>query len=323
MSTAAHEEMHELLVLSQDDVCRLLDLDELLDALARAFVELSGGRTSVPPRVAARTPAGLLGVMPGFLPGAGLESKLVAVFPGNHDHGLPSHQALIALFDETTGSPLALMDGTHITAVRTAAASALTARLLARPDSRVLAILGAGVQGRHHLEAMQLVGEFHEVRVASRNRDHAEALASTLSSARAMTDFEQAVRGADVVCCCTDAAEPVLAYEWLRPGAHVTSVGANFNGPELDADTVRRGRLFVESRVAFSPPPAGSAELAGVDPATATEVGELVAGDAPGRESAEQVTVYKSMGHAVEDAAAARLVYDRALRDGAGRRVPI
>ena len=134
MSTAAHEETHELLVLSQDDVCRLLDLDELLDALARAFVELSGGRTSVPPRVAARTPAGLLGVMPGFLPGAGLESKLVAVFPGNHDHGLPSHQALIALFDEGTGSPLALMDGTHITAVRTAAASALTARLLARPD---------------------------------------------------------------------------------------------------------------------------------------------------------------------------------------------
>lgn len=323
MGTPAPEETDELLVLSQADVRRLLDLEELLDALARAFAEVSGGRTSVPPRVAARTPTGLLGVMPGYLPGAGLESKLVAVFPGNHDHGLPSHQALIALFDEATGRPLALMDGTHITAVRTAAASALSARILARPDSRVMAILGAGVQGRHHLEAMRLVGEFHEIRVASRNRDHAEALASTISCARAMTDFEQAVRGADVVCCCTDAAEPVIAYEWLRPGAHVTSVGANVNGPELDPATVRGGRLFVESRVAFSPPPAGSAELAGMDAAVATELGEVIAGDAPGRESAEQVTVYKSMGHAAEDAAATRLVYDRALREGAGRRVPI
>jgi alanine dehydrogenase len=323
VGTPAPEETAELLVLSQADVRTLLDLDELLDALARAFAEVSGGRTSVPPRVAARTPAGLLGVMPGYLPGAGLESKLVAVFPGNHDHGLPSHLALIALFDETTGRPLALMDGTHITAVRTAAASALSARLLARPESRVMAILGAGVQGQQHLEAVRRVGEFHEIRVASRNRDHAEALASTISCARAMTDFEQAVRGADVVCCCTDAAEPVIAYDWLRPGAHVTSVGANVNGPELDAATVRRGRLFVESRVAFSPPPAGSAELAGLDPTVATELGELIAGQAPGRESPEQVTVYKSMGHAAEDAAAARLVYDRALREGAGRRVPI
>jgi ornithine cyclodeaminase/alanine dehydrogenase-like protein (mu-crystallin family) len=323
VSKPAPEESRELLVIGQAEVQRLLDLDELLDALARAFPEVSSGRASVPPRVAARTRGGLLGVMPGYLPGAGLESKLVAVFPGNHDHGLPSHLALIALFDEETGRPLAVMDGTHITSVRTAAASALTARLLARPEARVLAILGAGVQGQQHLEAMRHVGEFHEIRVASRNRDHAEALASTIASARAMTDFEQAVRGADVVCCCTDAAEPVIAYEWLSPGAHVTSVGANTAGGELDADTVRRGRLFVESRAAFEPPPAGSAELAGMDPASATELGELLSGQAPGRESADQVTVYKSMGHAVEDAAAARLVYDRALREGAGQRVPI
>jgi len=311
------------MVISQAEVQRLLDLDELLEALTRAFAEVSAGRTSVPPRVAARTPGGLLGVMPGYLPGAGLESKLVSVFPGNHDHGLPSHQALIALFDEETGRPLALMDGTHITAVRTAAASALSARLLARPESRVLAILGAGVQGQQHLDALRHVGEFHEIRVASRNHDHAEALASTISCARAMTDFEQAVRGADVVCCCTDAPEPVVRYDWLRPGAHVTSVGANHAGPELDADTVRKGRLFVESRVAFSPPPAGCFELVGLDPAMATELGEVIAGGATGRESAEQLTVYKSMGHAVEDAAATRLVYDRALREGAGRRVPI
>jgi ornithine cyclodeaminase/alanine dehydrogenase-like protein (mu-crystallin family) len=315
--------MRELLVLSQSEVQSLLDVDELLEALSRAFVEVSAGRTSVPPRVAARTSGGLLGVMPGYLPGAGLEAKLVAVFPGNHQHALPSHMALIALFDEETGRPMALMDGTHITAVRTAAAAALSARLLARADVRVLAILGAGVQGDAHLDAMNRVRDFHEIRIASRNRNHAEALASLDSRARAMTDFEHAVRGADVVCCCTDAAEPVIAYEWLQAGAHVTSIGANPAGPELDQDTVRNGRLFVESRVAFSVPPAGSAELAGLDPAIATELGEVISGAARGRGSNEEITVYKSMGHAVEDAAAARLVYDRALRESVGRRVAI
>lgn len=323
MSTAGTEETRELLVLSQAEVARLLDVDELLEALARAFPEVSAGRASVPPRVAARTKDGLLGVMPGYLPGVGLESKLVAVFPGNHERGLPSHLALIALFDEQTGRPLALMDGTHITALRTAAASALSARLLARPDARILAIIGAGVQGRAHLEALSRVRDFHEVRIASRSLAHAEALASTSARARAMCDFEQAVRGADVVCCCTDAAEPVIAYEWLEPGTHVTSVGANPAGPELGQDTVTQARLFVESRVAFSPPPAGSAEFAGLDPASATELGEVLSGSAPGRASDAEVTVYKSMGHAAEDAAAARLVYDRALREGVGSRVAI
>jgi len=323
MSPPAPEEARDLLVLSQADVERLLDLDELIEALARAFPEASAGRASVPPRVAARTGHGLLGVMPGYLPGAGLESKLVAVFPSNHERGLPSHLALIALFDEETGRALALMDGTHITAMRTAAASALSARLLARPEARVLAILGAGVQGRSHLAALPRVRDFHEVRIASRNRDHAAALASTFASARPMSAFEEAVSGADVVCCCTDAAEPVLSYSWLTPGAHVTSVGASTAGPELDPDTVRQGRLFVEARVAFSPPPAGCAEFDGLDPAIATELGEVLSGSAPGRTSASEITVYKSMGHAVEDAAAARLVYDRALRESAGRRVPI
>ena len=323
MSTPASEETRDLLVISQAEVESLIDLDDLLDALARAFPEVSAGRASVPPRVAARTKDGLLGVMPGYLPGAGLESKLVAVFPGNHQHGLPSHLALIVLFDEETGRPLALMDGTRITAIRTAATSALSARLLARPDAFVLAILGAGVQGQAHLEALPRVRDFHEVRIASRSQAHAEALASTFAHARAMSDFEQAVRGADVVCCCTDAAQPVISFKWLKPGAHVTSVGANPAGPELDADTVVRGRLFVESRVAFSPPPAGSAELVDLDPGLATELGEILSGEAPGRTADDEVTVYKSMGHAVEDAAAARLVYDRAVREGAGRRVPI
>ena len=311
----------ELVVLSQGDVRRLLDLDELVDALAAAFVELSEGRTSVPPRVAARTGSGLLAAMPGYLPGAGLGAKLVTVFPGNHAAGLPSHLALIALFDEATGQALAVMDGTYITAVRTAAGSALSARLLSRPESAVLAILGGGVQGDAHLRALQRVRSFQEVRIASRSQDRAEALAGTSPGARAVPSFEEAVRGADVVCCCTDAAEPVISFGWLAAGAHVTSVGSNQGGPELDASTVRGGRLFVESRVAFQPPPAGSAELAGLDAALGTELGEVIAGKAAGRQGPEQVTVYKSMGHAVEDTAAAALVYRRALREGAGQTV--
>lgn len=313
----------ELVVLGQAEVARLLDLELLLDGLATAFVELSGGRTSAPPRVAAQGPAGLLAVMPGYVPGAGLAAKLVTVFPGNHESGLPSHQALIGLFDEATGRPLAILDGTHITAVRTAAAAALSARILARPDVRVLAILGAGVQGGAHLEAMTRVRDFHEIRVASRTPGHAEALSTRSPRARSMRTFEQAVRGADVVCCCTDSPEPVISYSWLAPGTHVTSVGANLEGPELDAATVRRSHLFVESRMAFSPPPAGSAELLGLDPSIATEVGEVLAGAAPGRTSADEITVYKSMGHAVEDLAAVRIVYEAALREGAGARIKL
>lgn len=312
-----------LLVLSRTDVERLLDLDELLDALAEAFVKLSEGTTSVPPRVAARTGSGLLAAMPGYLPGAALGAKLVTVFPGNHAAGLPSHLALIALFDEATGRALAVMDGAYITAVRTAGGAALSARLLARPDSEVLAVLGAGVQGAAHLRALPRVRSFREVRIASRRPEHAEALADGRPGARAVASFEEAVGGADVVCCCTDSAEPVISFGWLRAGAHVTSVGSNQSGPELDAETVSRGRLFVESRVAFRPPPAGSAELAGLDPTQATELGEVLASKAPGRQGPEEVTVYKSMGHAVEDQAAAALVYRQALREGAGQTVAL
>jgi alanine dehydrogenase len=299
-----------LLVLSRDEVERLLDVDVLLERLERAFVELSAGRASVPPRVAAFAPAGLLGAMPGYVDGV-LAAKLVALFP----EAEPSHQALVAVFDPETGAPLAVMDGTHITAVRTGASSAVATRALAREDAKVLAVLGAGVQGRSHLDAVRRVRPFEEVRVASRRFEHAAALADELG-ATAVTSFEQAVRGADVVCCCTHASERVLRREWLAPGAHVTSVGASLEGPELDEETVRGGLLCVESRVAFSPPPAGSFELQDLDPEGAVELGEVLAGTREGRTSAEQLTVYKSMGHAVEDAAAAALVLERARAGG-------
>lgn len=303
-----------MLFLSQDDVRRLLDLDELIDALADAFAEVSAGTASVPPRVAAFVPdKGLLAAMPGYAAGV-LETKLVSVFPGT----APSHEALIALFDAATGTPLAVMDGTYITATRTAAASALSTRLLARDDARVLAILGSGVQARSHLDAVTRVRDFDEVRVAGRSRERAEALGVTVARS-----FEAAVREADVVCACTDASSPVVRRTWLASGTHVTSVGASQDGPELDEATVRAGVLAVESRVAFEPYPSGAHELQGLDPASAVELGELVAGTRPGRRSDEELTVYKSMGHAAEDAAAVRLVYERALREEAGTEVDL
>jgi ornithine cyclodeaminase/alanine dehydrogenase-like protein (mu-crystallin family) len=291
-----------MLVLTQEEVARLLDIDQLLDALERAFVELSAGRASVPPRIAAFSEHGLLGAMPGYVDGV-LAAKLVTLFP---DHE-PSHQALIAVFDAETGAPTAVMDGTHITAVRTGGGSAVATRALAREDARVLTILGAGVQGRSHLDAVGRVRDFQEVRIASRNPEHARAFAEE-SGATPVDTFEEAVAGADVVCACTSAAEPVLRRDWLDPGTHVTSVGSSMDGPELDRETVTAGLLVIESRVAFQPPPAGSHELQGLDPSSAVELGEVLSGTHPGRTSADEITVYKSMGHAVEDAAAAALV---------------
>jgi alanine dehydrogenase len=311
-----------VLVLSQAQVRRLLELDLLIDSLERAFVDLSSGRASVPPRTAAHVQGrGLLGAMPGYLDGV-LETKLVSVFPGNEAADLPTHQALIALFDDEDGSPLAVMDGTAITAMRTGAASAVATRALAREDARVLAVLGTGVQARSHLDAVTRVHVFAEIRIAGRNRAHAEALAEELG-ATVSDSFEAAVRGADVICACTDASEPVVRREWLAGGEHVTSVGASKEGPELDRGTVEAGLLVVEARVAFEPYPAGAHELQGLDPEAASELGEVLGGVRPGRTSAEQITVYKSMGHAVEDAAAAGLVYRRALELGVGTEVEL
>ena len=319
MTQVSSPAVGELLYLSRTDVERLLDIDTLLDALAKALVIFSSGITSVPPRTGARVgERGLLGTMPGYVPGVALEVKLVSVFPGNHHHGLPSHQGLIMVFDEDTGAPLALMDGTYITAIRTGGTAAVAARLLARDDASVLAILGAGVQGGSHLETFPRIRDFKEIRVASRDPDKAKALAARHPRAAAVDSFEAAVRGADVVACCTDAREPILRREWLKPGTHVSSVGGTF-GLELDAATVAAGRVFVEWRgAATNPPPAGAIELQGLDPSSLTEVGEVLAGTKTGRLSREELTIYKSTGHAVEDAAAARLVYDRARAEGAG-----
>src|ERR1700681_1942726 len=291
----------------------------MLDALSKALIVFSSGITSVPPRAGARVgDRGILGAMPGYVPGIALEVKLVSVFPANHARGLPSHQGLIAIFDESDGAPLAVMDGTYITAMRTGVTAAVAAGLLARKDASVLAILGAGVQGGSHLETFARIRDFKEIRVASRDTDKAKALAARHPRAVVAGSFEAAVRGADVVACCTDAREPILRRDWLKPGVHVSSVGGTW-GPELDAATIAAGRVFVEWRgAATNPPPAGAIELQGLDPDSITEVGEVLAGTKPGRTSPDEITIYKSTGHAVEDAATARLIYDRAKAEGVG-----
>ncbi|MFZ0128270.1 MAG: ornithine cyclodeaminase family protein [Candidatus Dormiibacterota bacterium] len=312
-----------MLVLSRHDVEGLLFAPEMLTALEEGFRAYSTGQASVPPRTAARAPAGLLGAMPGWVAGRGFALKAVSVFPDNGARGLPTHQGMITLFDERDGSLLSVMDGEHITAMRTGGGAAVSTRVLARPDSTTLTILGAGVQGHSHLATVPLVRDFTTIRIASRDRERASALAATDPRCVVVDGFEAAIRGADVVCCCTDAREPITRYEWLDPGTHVTSVGGTF-GAEVDPETVRNARVFVEWKgAAENPPPAGAHELQGRDSATITEVGAVIAGLQPGRQSDVEVTLYKSTGSGFEDAVVARVVYEAALAARVGTDVKL
>src|SRR6266567_5282243 len=310
----------DILLLNETEVQRLLDPDALLEALAEGFRALSSGLVDAPKRNEVSVPnTGFLLAMPAYQQGREVTVKLVSVFHGNERLGLPVHQALICLFDPETGTPLSVMDGTYITALRTAGAAALSTRLLARTDTRVLAIIGAGVQGRSHLKMLPRVRQFSEIRIASEHFAHAQQIAATDSRAHAVETVEQAVRGADVVCLCTHSGEPVISIDWLAPGTHITSVGYNPPGGELDPKVIEHGRLYVETRMAFEPPPAGCGELVGFDPSIGTELGEVLLGRGLGRQSQDEITVYKAMGHACEDMAAASLVYRRAKQEGVGR----
>jgi alanine dehydrogenase len=321
-----------MLALSASDVERLLDLDELVEAVGAALGALSTRAAAMPARIGVRGDGdGYLAVMPAYVPDLeALTTKLVTLFPANAGSTLPTHQAVIVAFDPSTGEPTALMDGTVITAARTAAASALATRSLSRPDGAVLAVLGTGVQARSHLRALPRVRSFHEIRVAGRDRGKAEALAAAAADEDttpvvAASSYGDAVEGADVVCACTHSPRPVVERSWLSPGAHVNAVGLNPGGAEVDDATVRGAVVVVESRdSALQPFPAGAGELATavergwLDPAQVLELGELVTGrrEAP---SGDALTLYRSVGVAVEDAAAASLVLAAARREGAGR----
>ena len=326
-----------MLILNRKEVDRLLDRDRLIEALAPAMVDLSAGRVSMPARTVTLVEGrGLVSVMSVFLGSSQtLATKLVSVFPGNAAQGRESHQAVIVVFDAETGTPHALLDGTEITALRTAAGSALATRLLSRPDASVLVIVGTGVQARTHARAIPRVRGIREIRVAGRDRGKAERLAAethheTSIAASAIELGPAAFRGAHIVCATTHAAEPVVKGEWLEPGTHVNSVGLNAAGRELDAEAVGKSRVFVEARAAaLAPPPSGANDLTwairdgllGED--QIAEIGEVISGTRLGRISAEQITLYKSVGVAVQDAVAAHLVLEAAERRGGGREVEV
>jgi alanine dehydrogenase len=325
-----------VLVLDKREVESLLDPDALRAAVGAALADLSAGRASMPTRIAALIPErdALLAVMPAYLPGAGaLTTKLVSLFPRNTDR--PTHQAVIVAFDPLTGSPAALMDGEAITAARTAAGSALATDLLARRDAATLAVLGAGVQARAHLRALPRVREFREIVIGARDIAKASALAREIGAETGISvraaSFADAVRAADVVCACTHSADPVVRRDWLRDGTHVNSVGYNTAGREVDGETVAAALVVVESRAAaLAPPPGGSNDLLwpirdGLIDATHVhaELGELVSGARQGRADASQLTLYKSVGVAVEDAAAAALVLRLARERGVGTNITI
>ena len=309
----------KVLWLSKADVERLLEPRSLLDALTQGFADLSAGRIACPKRPELVVPdAGFLLPMAAWQPGGPIAVKMVTVFEGNGAKGFPSHLALICLFDAETGAALAVMDGEYITAIRTAGSAAVSVRLLARRDARRLTILGAGVQGHAHLALMPLTREFDEILIGSLRHADAERLAAGHPRARAITSFEEAVASSDVVCLASHAHAPIICADWLRPGTHVTSVGYAPPSGELDPAVAVRHRLFVETRLAFEPPPAGCAELQGLDPARATELGEVLLQQRAGRRNLEEITVYKAMGIAMEDLVAARLVYEAARRSAVG-----
>ena len=325
-----------MLILSRTEVESLLDPGRLVDALAVAMVDLSRRRASTPPRVAAviADRDAMLAAMPAFLPSSGaLTTKVVSVFPGNTDR--PTHQAIICCFDPASGAPLAVMDGTYVTAARTAAGSMLATRLLAREEARVVSVIGTGVQARSHARAAARLPGVQVVQIAGRDHTRAKALADDLleegSAAAALPSIEDAVRSADVVCAATHAAEPVVRREWLRPGTHVNSVGYNTAGEgEVDVETMRDALVVVESRsAALAAPPAGAVELAramemgAIEVDHIHEIGEIAAGDRAGRTHGDQLTLYKSVGVAVQDAAAAALIWDAARAGGVGTEVDV
>lgn len=310
--------MSDVLVLDRAETAAALEPRALLAGVAGALVAVSRGTVSAPARIAARAPAGLLGAMPAHVPGIGLGAKLVSVFGSAQGPGHSSHLGVVALFDETTGAPLALMDAATVTARRTAAVATLSMQTLARRADRI-AVLGTGVQARAQVELLAALDHPGAVVVGGRSRTAAEEL--TALHPRAEVDsIEAAVRSADVVFCCTGAREPVVRHDWLRSLAHVSSVGGS-DGPELEAATIAVATVYAEwLGAAGSAPPAGAHELQGYPPDRLRLLGEVLDGSAP---SEVGLTVFKSTGHAALDVAAAAVVHARAREQGLGVRLDL
>jgi ornithine cyclodeaminase len=318
-----------VLVLNQHEVEELLDMEGCIDAMAEALAALARGELTMPLRsMFAPGDGSLIGLMPSHRAGGSpaYALKTVCVFPDNPQRGLDAHQGTVTLFDGETGEVRALLNASAVTAIRTAAVSGVATRLLAREDARELAILGAGVQARTHVQAMRAVRPFERIRVHSRTRDHAEEFAREVG-AEVTPSAEEAVRGADVVVTATSSAETVLFRDWLDPGTHVNAVGGRPpQMRELDARVIADSGFYVdrrESTEAEAGDYRDALESGAIQPGHIRgEIGEILIGSVPGRQSDDELTVFRSMGLAVEDLAAAEYVVRRAREQGVGAEVP-
>jgi thiomorpholine-carboxylate dehydrogenase len=290
------------LYLEENDVRQHLRMEVLIPAMEKALTDFSAGKFTQPVRsgITVDPPGGFFFMMPALAEGLGV--KIVTFYPSNAERGMPTHMATIFLVDPETGAPLAIMDGRLITEMRTAAVSAAATKILASGDARVLAILGSGVQARSHWEALRLVRNFDEVRVWSRTMAHAQRFAKEIGAK--ITTAEAAVRGADVVVVATSSRTPVLQGTWLKPGSHVNAVGA-CRPDWRELDEVAMGNVvFVDSREGAMKE---SGDVILAQASIYAELGEALAGKVPAR--AEETTIFKSLGLAVEDISAALLVY--------------
>ena len=299
--------------------------------MAEALAELARGEAILPLRSIMWLPekVGALGVMPSYL--AGIKSiglKVITVFPGNHGSQYDSHQGAVMLFEATHGQLLTLMDASEITAIRTAAVSGVATRLLARAEAQSLAILGTGVQAKTHLAAMREVREIKSVRVWSRNGEHAAQFAEREMRRHgipvsATATVKDAVNGAEIICTTTSSRDPILNGEWISPGAHINAVGSSVPfARELDALAMKQSRLYVDRRESTLNESGdfllAKKEAAVDDAHILGEIGELLLGTAEGRQTPQDVTLFKSLGLAIEDLAAANHVYRKATEAGVG-----
>ena len=326
--------MSELLVVGHDDVKRLLPMEECIELMASVLADLARGAVWQPLRFVVRPPdePSLMGLMPAHRsePTASYGLKVVCIFPSNAARGIDLHQGGVLLFDGETGVLRALVDASAITATRTAAVSGVATKALAREDARELAILGSGVQARSHLEAMAAARPFERARVWSRTAEHAAAFAAEAEVSfpvEAVASAEDAVRAADVVVTATSSREPIVRRDWLAPGAHVNAVGSSIpTARELDADTVAASALFADARESMVNEGGDylfAVREAGIGPDhIRAELGEVLTGSGQGRLADDELTVFKSLGLAAEDLAAAEHVYTRAQAAGAGVTVP-
>lgn len=321
----------QVLIINQTEVHQLLPMGECMDAMADALRTLARGDAILPLRPIMWLPekVGALGMMPSYLGDIrAMGLKVVSVFPGNHGTEYDSHQGAVLLFETEHGRLVAIIDASAITAIRTAAVSGVATRLLARDDAHDLAILGSGVQARSHLAAMLQARPIRRVRVWSRNPDHAAHFAECESRwhgtlVEAMPTAQEAVTGADVICTTTSAPEPILMGDWIAPGAHINAVGSSVAFTrELDTSAVAKSRLFVDRREStvneagdfLFPKQEGAIS----DDHILGEIGAILLGSVPGRMSPGEITLFKSLGLAIEDLAAANHVYNRGIAAGAG-----